>query len=37
LPDRIREVLSRREMKMSEFWRSCSVSCGTSMFGLLWE
>src|SRR5262245_23423878 len=37
LPDRIREVLYRREMKMSEFWRSCSVSCGTSMFGLLWE
>src|SRR6266481_3796714 len=37
LPDRIREELYRREMKMSEFWLSCSVSCGTSMFGLLWK
>src|SRR5882724_2873833 len=32
LPDCIREVLYHREMKMSEFSRSCSVSCGTSMF-----
>src|SRR6266478_138197 len=37
LPDRIREALYRREMKMSEFWRSCLVSCGTSIFGFLWE
>src|SRR5882724_10215179 len=35
--DRIREVSYRREMKMSEFWRSCSVSCGTSVCGLLWN
>jgi hypothetical protein len=35
--DHIREELYRREMKMSEFWRSCSVSCGTSRFGLLWN
>src|SRR6266704_1535188 len=31
LPDRIREALYRHEMKMSEFSRSCSVSCGTCM------
>src|SRR2546426_8245755 len=37
LPDRIREALYRREMKMSEFWISCSVSCGTFLFGFLWE
>src|SRR5713101_494431 len=37
LPDHIRAVLYRREMKMSESWISCSVSCGTSMFGLLWS
>jgi hypothetical protein len=29
LPDRIREVWYRREMKMSESWRSC--------FCLLWD
>src|SRR5258708_28673367 len=23
-------------MKMSESWLSCSISCGTSRFGLLW-
>src|SRR2546425_9603279 len=37
LPDRIQEALYRREMKMSEFSRSCSVSCGTSVCGLLWN
>src|SRR6266436_4078518 len=37
LPDHTREVFYRREMKMSEFWRSCSVSCGTSICGLLWN
>src|SRR5882672_469658 len=37
LPDRIREALYRRGMKMSEFWISCSVSCGTFLFGFLWE
>src|SRR6266850_3855489 len=37
LPDRIREALYRRRMKMSEFWISCSVSCGTFLFGFLWE
>src|SRR5229473_3178780 len=36
LPDRIQEALYRREMKTSVSYRSCSVSCGTSMFGLLW-
>ncbi len=24
-------------MKMSEFWLSCSVSCGTFLVGFLWE
>src|SRR5437016_11591445 len=37
LLDRIREVLYRRGMKMSEFWISCLVSCGTFLFGFLWE
>src|SRR6266852_7141686 len=37
LPDRIREAWYRRGMKMSESWLSCSVSCGTFLFGFLWE
>src|SRR6266852_9434784 len=37
LLDRIREALYRRGMKMSEFWISCLVSCGTFLFGFLWE
>src|SRR5713226_9329941 len=37
LPDRIREASYRRGMKMSESWLSCSASCGTFLFGFLWE
>src|SRR6266849_10800562 len=37
LPDRIREASYRRGMKMSEFWISYLVSCGTFLFGFLWE
>src|SRR5216684_4344227 len=37
LPDRIQEASYHRRMKMSEFWRSWSVSCGTSVFGFLRE
>src|SRR6266849_11218837 len=37
LPDRIREASYRPVMKMSESWLSCSVSCGTFLFGFLWE
>src|SRR6266852_9727916 len=37
LPDRIQEASYHRRMKMSEFWRSCLVSCGTSIFGFLWK
>src|SRR5712664_565866 len=37
LPDRIQEASYHRRMKMSEFWRSCLVSCGTSVFGFLWK
>src|SRR6266849_5571219 len=37
LPGRIRGALYRRQMKMSVSWISCSVSCGTFLFGFLWE
>src|SRR5258707_2204743 len=37
LPDRIQEASYHRRMKMSEFWRSCLISCGTSIFGFLRE
>src|SRR5260370_7804910 len=37
LPDRIREALYRRGVKMSESCLSCSVSCGTFLIGFLWE
>src|SRR5712692_7170948 len=37
LPDRIREAFYRPGMKMSESWISCLVSCGTFLFGFLWE
>jgi len=35
LPDRIQEASYHRWMKMSEFWRSCLDSCGTSAVGFL--
>src|SRR5260221_4057043 len=37
LPDRIQEAWYHRGMKRSESWRSCLVSCGTSIYGLLWN
>ncbi len=37
LLDRIREASYRRGMKMPEFSISCLVSCGTFLFGFLWE